>query len=162
MQRILEIVTSTAEETRDAGGALASLLRPGDVVSLTGDLGAGKTTFVQGAARALGVTSAVVSPTFVLVREYHGALPVMHIDVYRLKTLQEVIDLGFDEFLDSGWVVFVEWGDVIDALFPESYLEVDLSASMDDVRRVRFTGRGSAWAERWEPLEQVLSGWRAA
>ena len=112
----LELSTRTPEETRKVAAALAELLVPGDVVSLTGDLGAGKTCFVQGAAGALGVEDAVASPTFVLVREYRGDLPVYHVDVYRLDRLQEVIDLGFEDLLDPSGVVFIEWGDVIEAL----------------------------------------------
>src|SRR2546423_14082268 len=98
----LRLLTTSAEETRKVGGAVAGLLRDGDLVSLTGDLGAGKPTLVRGACRALGVTEPVVSPTFTLVREYRGARPIHHMDVYRLERLQDVIDLGFDEMLDAG------------------------------------------------------------
>jgi tRNA threonylcarbamoyladenosine biosynthesis protein TsaE len=141
------------------------------VVALTGELGAGKTTLVQGAARALDVAEPVASPTFVLVRQYAGRLPVAHLDVYRLNRMQEVLDLGFEELLDGGWVVFVEWGDVIDALFPDAYLEVALysgdlaegrTASDDGFRRITVTGHGRAWAERWDRLAGAVDEWRAA
>ena len=158
----LEVTSRTPEETRALGGAVVELLAPGDVVSLTGDLGAGKTTFVQGAARGLGVEDPVVSPTFVLVREYRGQVPVYHLDVYRLDRLQEVLDLGFEDFLDPSGVVFVEWGDAIDILLPDSYLEVRLTIDHDDVRALAFTGRGGQWAPRWERLEGILGRWRAA
>jgi tRNA threonylcarbamoyladenosine biosynthesis protein TsaE len=157
----LNLETRAPEETRDVGGALAELLAPGDVVSLTGDLGAGKTCFVQGAARALGVREPVASPTFVLVREYRGDVPVYHVDVYRLDRLQEVLDLGFEDLLDPSGVMFIEWGDAIEALLPESFLEVRLRASDEDRRRVRLTGRGS-WVPRWERLEGAVGKWRAA
>src|SRR5437773_11124763 len=106
----LELSTSSAGETRAVGAAVAGLLSPRDVVSLTGDLGAGKTTFVQGAAAALDVREPVLSPTFTLIREYQGqeALRIYHLDVYRLDRLQDVLDLGFDEILDQGGVVFIE------------------------------------------------------
>jgi tRNA threonylcarbamoyladenosine biosynthesis protein TsaE len=157
----LNLETHAPDETREVGGALAELLAPGDVVSLTGDLGAGKTCFVQGAARALGVHEPVASPTFVLVREYRGDVPVYHLDVYRLDRLQEVLDLGFEDLLDPAGVMFIEWGDAIEALLPESFLEVRLTASQDELRRVRLTGRGS-WALRWERLEGAVGRWRAA
>jgi tRNA threonylcarbamoyladenosine biosynthesis protein TsaE len=157
-----------AGETRAVGAALAELLAPGDVVALTGELGAGKTTFVQGAAGALGVTDPVSSPTFVLVRNHEGRVPVAHVDVYRLERIQEVLDLGFDELLDGGSVVFVEWGDAIEALLPESHLVVSLSLDPDggpegvEPRTISVTGHGPAWAPRWERLEGLLGSWRAA
>ncbi|HEV2906107.1 MAG TPA: tRNA (adenosine(37)-N6)-threonylcarbamoyltransferase complex ATPase subunit type 1 TsaE [Actinomycetota bacterium] len=163
MSRKLDLVTRAPEETRELGAALADLLVPGDVISLTGDLGAGKTCLVQGAARSLGVQEPVGSPTFVLVREYRGEIPVYHLDVYRLDRLQEVLDLGFEDLLDPGGVIFIEWGDAIDPLLPDSYLEVELSISGDDeMRLLAVTGRGSSWAPRWERLEKVLDTWRAA
>jgi tRNA threonylcarbamoyladenosine biosynthesis protein TsaE len=160
--RSLDVRTGTAEETREVGAALAALLVPGDVISLTGDLGAGKTTFVQGAARGLGVEDPVASPTFVLVREYRGDLPVYHLDVYRLDRLQEVIELGFEDLLDPSGVMFIEWGDAIDALLPDEHLRVELRTSDGDDRRLSFSGRGPRWAGRWERLEGVLGDWRAA
>jgi tRNA threonylcarbamoyladenosine biosynthesis protein TsaE len=163
MGRTLDLVTRAPEETRELGAAIADLLVPGDVISLTGDLGAGKTCLVQGAARSLGVQEPVGSPTFVLVREYRGEIPVYHLDVYRLDRLQEVLDLGFEDLLDPGGVIFIEWGDAIDPLLPDSYLEVELSISGDDeMRLLAVTGRGSSWAPRWERLEKVLDTWRAA
>jgi tRNA threonylcarbamoyladenosine biosynthesis protein TsaE len=156
----LDVVTRTAEDTRKVAEALSELLVPGDVVSLTGDLGAGKTTFVQGAARGLGVTDQVASPTFVLVREYRGDVPVYHLDVYRLDRLQEVIDLGFEDLLDPAGVVFVEWGDAIAPLLPDEHLRVELRARDGDVRRLSFSGRGVRWAGRWERLEGLLAAWR--
>ena len=157
----LGVQTRRPEETQDVAAALAGLLAPGDVVSLTGDLGAGKTCFVQGAARALGVEEPVTSPTFVLVREYRGHLPVYHVDVYRLNRLHEVLDLGFEDLLDPAGVVFVEWGDAIESLLPDSRLEVRMTAPDDTVRDLRLTGHGS-WLPRWERLEGLLGPWRAA
>lgn len=162
MARPIDARTGTPQQTREVGAALAELLVPGDVVSLTGDLGAGKTTFVQGAARGLGVEDRVASPTFVLVREYRGDLPVYHLDVYRLDRLQEVIDLGFEDLLDPSGVMFIEWGDAIDALLPDEHLRVELRMGEGDARRLSFSGRGPRWAGRWERLEGVLGEWMAA
>jgi tRNA threonylcarbamoyladenosine biosynthesis protein TsaE len=160
---VLELETRTPEETREVGAVLAGLMVPGDVVSLTGDLGAGKTCLVQGAARGLGVEEPVASPTFVLVKEYRGQVPVYHVDVYRLDRMQEVLDLGFEDLLDPSGVVFIEWGDAIDALLPPSFLEVRLEASSTpadgDVRRLRLTGHGT-WKGRWERLEGAVGTWR--
>lgn len=161
---IIELRTRSPQETRAVGAAVAGTLVPGDVVSLTGDLGAGKTCLVQGAAAALGVREPVTSPSFVLVREYRGSLPVYHLDVYRLDRLQEVIDLGFEDLLDPGGVVFVEWGSAIEALLPEAHLEVELTLPEEDegTRWLRVRGRGPAWASRWERLGEALGAWKAA
>ncbi len=151
----------TPDDTRAVGEAIASLLVPGDAVALTGELGAGKTTLVQGATRALGVTSAVASPTFTLVREYRGRIPVAHVDVYRLERLQDVVDLGLEEMIEEGDVLFVEWGDAVEGLLPESHLRVELTTAGPgtEARRIVVEGFGPAWATRWERLEHVIERW---
>jgi tRNA threonylcarbamoyladenosine biosynthesis protein TsaE len=160
----LELRTVTAEETREVGEAIAGLLRPGDAIALTGDLGAGKTTLVQGAARALGVSDQVVSPTFTLVREYEGRIPVAHVDVYRLERVQDVIDLGLEELPAEPGVLFVEWADAVAALLPDDRLEIELTGPDpgSDARRIRITPRGSSWRERSERLEGALARWSPA
>jgi tRNA threonylcarbamoyladenosine biosynthesis protein TsaE len=157
----LVLATSSPEETRMAGRAVASLLEAGDVVSLTGDLGAGKTAFVQGAAAGLGVEGPVQSPTFVLIRQYQGRLPVAHVDVYRLDRLQDAADLGLDELVEGEGVVFVEWGDGISALLPGDHLrvELDLGEDGDQDRRIVVAGSGTRWARRWERLAAALASW---
>jgi tRNA threonylcarbamoyladenosine biosynthesis protein TsaE len=159
----IRLAAPTAEDTRAIGGALASLLRRGDALALTGELGAGKTTLVQGAARALGYEGAVASPTFTLVREYRTpGLRLAHVDVYRLDRIQEVAELGLQEMLDDG-VLLVEWGDVVEALLPDDHLVVELTVPTDDEERsILVRPVGTRWASRWERLEQVLDPWRAA
>lgn len=153
----------TAEDTRAIGAALAELLQPGDALALTGELGAGKTTLVQGLARGLGFTGPVVSPTFTLVREYPGRLRVCHVDVYRLDRVQDVIDLGLEEMIDGDGVLVVEWGDVVEELLPLEHLLVELTApGPDERRRIELAGVGPSWAARWERLEQVLAPWEVA
>jgi len=162
MRTGLPLVTASPEETRAMGRSLAEFLGPRDVISLTGDLGAGKTTFVQGAAAGLDVTEPVLSPTFTLVRRYRGALPVYHLDVYRLERMQEVLDIGFDEILDQGAVVFIEWGDAIDPLLPPEHLQVELTLPVEgDERRIQLTWHGRSWAERIGRLAEALERWRA-
>ena len=144
----MTITTSSVEGTRAFGRALAAHLRPGDVVVLTGDLGAGKTACSQGIAAGLGVTERVTSPTFTIVQEYEGDVPVQHLDLYRLGSVQEVLDLGLDETIEDR-VTLVEWGDVaLDAL-PEEHLELVITLvpdAGDDVRLITATGRGARWA----------------
>jgi tRNA threonylcarbamoyladenosine biosynthesis protein TsaE len=162
MRTGLALVTASPEETREMGRSLAGFLGPRDVVSLTGDLGAGKTTFVQGAAEGLGVTEPVLSPTFTLVRRYRGTIPVYHLDVYRLERLQEVLDVGFDEILDQGGVVFIEWGDAIDMLLPPEHIQIELTLPLEgDERRFLLTWHGRSWADRIDRLAADLQRWRA-
>ncbi len=163
METSVGVVTSSAEDTRTLGRAVSEALRPGDVVALAGDLGAGKTVFVQGAAAGLGVDQPVVSPTFTLVREYAGRFPVVHMDVYRLDRVNDVLDVGFEDYLDGRAILFIEWGDVIQGLLPESWLGVRLTMDeRDEARRtIAFAGTGPAWTARWESLERILASWES-
>lgn len=160
---VIEIETETADRTREVGHALATVLQPRDTVILTGDLGAGKTTLVQGIGLGLAVVDHVASPTFTLVREYTGRLDVVHVDVYRLERIQDVVDLGLDEMGGPGRVLVVEWGDVVRDLLPEDRLRVQLTTDRADAetRRIVIAAQGRSWAERWERLEAALEPFRA-
>jgi tRNA threonylcarbamoyladenosine biosynthesis protein TsaE len=159
-----EIRTATAEDTRAAGRALAPLLRPGDALALTGELGAGKTTLVQGLAAGLGFDGHVVSPTFTLVREYRGRVPIHHVDVYRLERVQDVLDLGLDDATAEGGVLLVEWGDAVEGLLPAEHLVVTLTtvSADDETRSILVEGVGPSWRLRWEQVERVLEPWGVA
>ena len=162
MGSTLDLATSGPKETQAVGQAIAGVLGSGDVISLTGDLGAGKTTLVQGAARGLGVDEPVLSPTFTLVRQYQGTGMVYHLDVYRLDRLQEVLELGFEEMLDQGGVVFIEWGDAIEALLPDSYLQIEITIpDSGDGRRLGLSWQGQSWLSRWERLAELVEPWQA-
>jgi tRNA threonylcarbamoyladenosine biosynthesis protein TsaE len=141
-------VSSSPEQTRAIASALADGLRGGDVVVLAGDLGAGKTTFVQGAAEALGVRAHVTSPSFVLVREYAGRARIVHVDVYRMSSLQEVIDLGYEELFAPDAITFIEWGDVVGDVLPDGRVEVDIRATSEDERRISIRATGEALRAR--------------
>jgi tRNA threonylcarbamoyladenosine biosynthesis protein TsaE len=149
MTCVARVVTRSADETLALAGEVGGVLRPGDVVSVIGDLGAGKTVFARGVGRGLGVTEPVVSPSFTIVREYDGRVPLVHVDVYRIDTIQELHDLGFEEVVRDDAVTVIEWGDVIDALLPRQRLDVRLDRGTDDDERlVEFEGHGPAWHER--------------
>jgi len=160
----IRLATENADETREIGATLAGILQPGDVVSLTGEPGAGKTSFVQGVGRGLGVTQQVVSPTFNLVREYDGsALRLYHLDVYRLTRIQDVIDLGFEEMVDSGGVTFIEWGDAIEGLLDGNYLQIEFTVPQieSDSRAIDVVCAGASWAERMDALRARTGKWVA-
>lgn len=152
--------TASVEQTRALGEALASLARPGDLLLLAGDLGAGKTAFVQGFGRGLGVVERITSPTFTLVHVYDGRLPIHHLDVYRLEQLSEALDLGLPEMLDEGGVVLIEWGEAILPVLPHDYLEVRLTFGPgDDDRYVALRPVGRVWAARTDAIAAIASPW---
>jgi tRNA threonylcarbamoyladenosine biosynthesis protein TsaE len=156
------VATTSVDETRDLAAALSSLARAGDVIVLAGDLGAGKTAFVQGFGRGVGVPDRITSPTFTLVHVYEGRLPIHHVDVYRLGQLSEVLDLGLPEMLDDGGVVLIEWGDAILPVLPHDFLEVRITfGAGDDDRELAFHPVGPTWAPRSDALAGVLSPWEA-
>jgi tRNA threonylcarbamoyladenosine biosynthesis protein TsaE len=154
----LSLATHSATETIAVGAAVGRALRVGDLVVLAGDLGAGKTTFVKGIARALGVTEPVTSPTFTIVQEYDGTIPLAHVDVYRLDRIQEVHDVGFEELFDRRAVV-VEWGEAIARVLPRDRLVVRLDLrddGADDDRDLVIVAHGPSWNARMPGLEQEL------
>ncbi len=159
----VQLRAATAEDTRGIGEAIAPLVVAGDAFALTGELGAGKTTFVQGLARGLGFDGPVVSPTFTLVRWYPtGRLPITHADVYRLDRVQDVLDLGLEDGTDEG-VLLVEWGDAVEGLLPDGHLVVELTVpAADDERAVAIWPAGDGWLLRWERLERALDRWSVA
>jgi tRNA threonylcarbamoyladenosine biosynthesis protein TsaE len=156
------IRTDSPDATRAVAATLGELLVAGDLVLLVGDLGAGKTAFAQGLARGLGVEEPVTSPTFTIVAEYQGRLPLAHVDVYRLERVQDLYDLGFDELVDEG-VTVVEWGDLIEQVVPGEHLVVRIHGGVTDNERVlEFSYHGSRWRARRETVEQALgSGTRS-
>jgi len=159
----IELTAETPNDTMSVGQAIASLLKPGDAVALTGELGAGKTTLVRGAARGLGFEGAVASPTFTLVREYQSRIRIYHVDVYRLERVQDVLDLGLDEMVADGGVLFVEWGDAVEGLLPDEHLLAELTVpGGTEARHVVLRGVGPSWASRWERLERLTEPWGRA
>ena len=132
---LAEITTSTPEETEAAGEEFAATLAVGDLLLLAGELGAGKTTFVRGLARGLGIKAGVQSPTFQLVRVYRGRIQLAHVDLYRLESGAELVDLGLDDLLDQG-VVAVEWGDRLRLDYPRTR-RIEFAAPSREVRVIR-------------------------
>ena len=155
--------TATPDATAALGAALAPLLEPGDVVSLAGPLGAGKTRLVQGLAEGLGVAERVTSPTFVLARRHLGRLPLLHCDAYRLERTGDLATLD-DDVLAPEVVTCVEWGDAVAAALPASRLDVTLTPATDGdaatavaPRAVVIEGHGPAWERRWPAVLDAVA-----
>jgi len=160
---VIDARTASVAETRSLAAEVASLAKPGDLVLLAGDLGAGKTAFVQGFARGLGIVEPVTSPAFVLARAYPGRLTLLHLDVYRLEHLQELHDLGISELLDDGGVTVIEWGDVVASALPADFLEVRITPGPDDDERLlSFRWVGSSWPNRAAGLRRAVEAWTVA
>ena len=160
---MIRCTTASEDQTRDLGAAVAPLAETGDVVILTGDLGAGKTRFTQGFARGLGVGEQVTSPTFTLVRMYEGRLRLHHADLYRMESWEEVADLVLGELSDGSAVALVEWGEAALGVIGGDVLEVRIElGERDDDRIITVTPSGPKWSARAQDLEKVLVPWGSA
>ncbi len=159
---MIEARTTSVDETREIAAALAELARPGDLLLLAGDLGAGKTAFAQGFGAALGVDEAITSPTYTIHTRYEGRLSLDHLDVYRMDQMAEVFDVGLPEMLDDGGVILIEWGDAIAPAMPADYLEIRFTfGEGDDDRRLELVPVGPRWTARCRLLTTVLDKWTA-
>ncbi len=158
---MITCATDSVDQTRELAGAIAAHVTDGDLLMLVGDLGAGKTAFAQGFARALGVEGRVTSPTFTLANRYEGRRIVHHLDAYRVQAFPAADDLALPELLDTG-VVLVEWGDNILPILPADRLEVRIHlGDGDDDRCFEISWVGPSWLERGAPLIDTLSPWRS-
>jgi tRNA threonylcarbamoyladenosine biosynthesis protein TsaE len=137
---IRRIVSRAPEETQAAGEALGAALGAGAVVACIGELGAGKTCFIQGLARGLGVRGDVTSPTFVMVQQYRGRLPVYHVDAYRTSSLTELVDLGLEEMLHGDGVTVIEWAEKLLPLLPRTAITVTITGLGDEPREIVIEG----------------------
>jgi tRNA threonylcarbamoyladenosine biosynthesis protein TsaE len=151
-----ELVSRNQRATRLIGERLGQLGQPGDLILLEGDLGAGKTALTQGIAQGLGITAVVNSPTFTLVKEYAGRLPLYHIDLYRLDDVLQVEELGIEEYLESGGVCVVEWAERAAVIWPSSWLRIRLIVTGPHERLLRIAGAGERGAQLCHAL--VASG----
>ena len=162
---MIELHSNSPEQTRAIAATIARLARPGDLIVLAGQMGAGKTAFAQGFAKALGIHEPVTSPTYTIVHTYQaGPTTLHHADLYRLDHTAEVDDLALAELLDDRSIMLVEWGDVVE-LGPHLRVELCLDdADTDDVgdadgRRLAISSSDHRWAPRWERLEAALQEW---
>lgn len=140
-----ELNTVDASETSQFATKLASFLKPGDVIALEGDLGAGKTIFTKGLARGLEIKKTVNSPTFTIIKEYQGRMPLYHMDVYRVTDSYE--DLGFDEYFEGDGVTVVEWAHLIEDQLPTERLTVFLYHEDQDKRKIVFVPKGNRYEQ---------------
>lgn len=147
----LTVKTASAEETRRLGEKIARCAHKNMVFLLDGDLGAGKTTLTQGIARGLGVRRTVTSPTFNILKIYHGSMTLYHIDAYRLEGVQQ--DLGFDEFLDDDGLTVIEWSQYVPQLVPPAHMTISIKLLDEDSRELNFKAYGEEYEQMLEELK---------
>jgi tRNA threonylcarbamoyladenosine biosynthesis protein TsaE len=136
--------TKNEMETSAVGEKLAEKLNPGDVIALYGDLGAGKTAFVRGLAKGLGLSARVSSPTFTIVNEYLGDVPLFHFDMYRLGDADELFEIGWEDYLERGGVCAVEWSENVPGAFPDDHIIVNITKTGDNSRSIEIVRNGGA------------------
>ncbi|MBO8171650.1 MAG: tRNA (adenosine(37)-N6)-threonylcarbamoyltransferase complex ATPase subunit type 1 TsaE [Bacillaceae bacterium] len=151
-QTSYEWKTNSVEETQILAESLGEILKPGDLITLEGDLGAGKTSFTQGLARGLDISDTVNSPTFTIIKEYEGRLPLYHIDVYRVG--EELQDLGYEEYFEGDGVTVVEWASMVEDLLPEERLAVEIVKADDNSRIIRMIPYGTRFEKLCKELKQ--------
>ncbi|MBF8264322.1 MAG: tRNA threonylcarbamoyladenosine biosynthesis protein TsaE [Dehalococcoidia bacterium] len=152
-------ISRSPQATQAIGSKLGEIIKPGDVILIIGELGAGKTCFVQGLARGLGVEENISSPSFVLLRQYNGRLPLYHVDLYRLEKLPEIADLGLDDYFYSEGVSVIEWANRALELLPAEHLLIELKIVSARQRRIALTPEGVRYTELVTHLKDMnISG----
>ena len=143
-KKVMEFETFSPEETLELGRKLAREARPGEVYTLVGDLGVGKTVFTQGIADGLGITEPVSSPTFTIVQVYEeGRMPFYHFDVYRIGDIEEMEEIGYDDYFFGQGICLIEWADLIEEILPEKLIKVTIEKDLEkgfDYRRITVIG----------------------
>ena len=143
------VVCKSADATRALAAEIGRRAVPGTVTALSGDLGSGKTCFIQGLAAGLGVPGPVTSPTFIMIAEHAGRLPLYHVDLYRTTSLAEIRGLGLDELLDGAGVTAVEWAEKAEPLLPPRAIRIHVRGAGDEPRTLEIDGIPSSWPEDW-------------
>ena len=136
----MRVISSSEQETRELGKRMSQQVTPGTVISLRGSLGAGKTVFAKGFALGLGITEAIVSPTFTLVQEYDGRLKLYHLDLYRLSGEDEFESMGGEDFLYSDGVALIEWSEKIEDMLPDDTIFINITINEDLTRSIEIKG----------------------
>ena len=153
----LELISHSPEQTQKFGAYIGELCLPGDVFLLVGSLGAGKTCLTQGIAWGLGIKEYAASPSFVVVRELYGKLPLYHIDLYRLDHIGEIVELGLDDYLYGKGVCVVEWAEKGLSVLPAEHLLIQISYLSDDERKLRLKPSGKRYLEILAQLNKTLN-----
>ena len=159
MDKVLSIRSSHEDETLNFGQKLGELVEPGQLILLSGDLGAGKTILTQGICKGLGVEEDVTSPTYNLINEYEGDLTVYHMDLYRLENEEDLYDLGFEDYLESGGIIIIEWPDLVYDLIPAEFIYIKIEVAAKEERIMQIEAEGDKGMKLIERLEDYADSW---
>jgi len=153
----MNLISDSVSETLKIGRIIARDLREKDIICLFGQLGAGKTVLAKGIAEGLGIKKEkVISPTFVLIRQYRSALPFYHFDLYRLEEPEEIMNLGYEEYFYGEGVAVIEWADRLKYLLPKEYLRIELSIKKDSQRLLKIAASGKRYEELLEAINENI------
>lgn len=150
---MLKIKTDNAKQTEELGRRIGESLTGGEIIAMTGDLGAGKTTITKSIAKGLDIDEYITSPTFTIVNEYEGRLKLFHFDVYRIGDIEEMYDMGYEEYFYSGGVCIIEWANLIEEILPEDTIRIEISTQDENKRQFIITGKG----EKFNHIVKELS-----
>ncbi len=150
-----KIISSTPKQTQDIGFYIGKIIRPGDILLMIGNLGAGKTCLTQGIARGMGIKEYTSSPSFVLVKEYQGKIPLFHIDLYRIDRIEEISDLGLDDYLYGNGVCVIEWADRAIDFLPAENMLIKITATSKTSRNLEFLPYGKRYIKLLTDLKTL-------
>jgi len=150
----LTIISKSPEETKKLGEDIGKLVRAGDLLAFYGELGAGKTCFIQGISQQLEVKDYVTSPSFTIINEYRGKIPIYHFDLFRLNNAEEILELGYKEYFYGEGLTVIEWAEKIEEYLPKEHLKIDIKFEDHYKRTITFIPQG----DRFEKILKELSG----
>jgi len=151
----LTIITKSPEETKKIGKDISRLVKPGDLIAFYGELGAGKTCFIQGVSEGLEVKDYVTSPSFTIINEYQGKIFVYHFDLFRLNDIEEILELGYEEYFYGNGLTVIEWANKIEKLLPKDHLKIDIKFKDCYKRRISFVPQGDRFNKLLEELTRI-------
>lgn len=151
----LSIITKSSEETKNLGEELSKLTKPGDLLAFYGELGAGKTCFIQGISRGLKVKDYVTSPSFTIINEYQGKIPIYHFDLFRLNNAEEILGLGYEEYFYGEGLTVIEWAEKIEQLLPKEHLKIEIKFKDRYQRTISFIPQGDRFNKFLEELNRI-------
>lgn len=149
------IITKSPEETKKLGKEISKLVKPGDLLAFYGELGAGKTCFIQGISEGLEVKDYVTSPSFTIINEYQGKIPIYHFDVFRVSNIEEIIELGYEEYFYGEGLTVIEWAEKIENLLPKDHLKIEIKFKTSYERKISFIPQGNKFNIFWEDLIRI-------